>query len=266
MGGILFTITFGLFGPLDFALSWYVRSTASRMVLLFPLLVIITYLTMSVGLALNTSGTGHTDELTHRPFAWAYFVVCTWVGSAAWSAITKSSEPETRRRMSFGIVPLLLLVPWLFGKEIEVGPSRLWKNTEAWWKMPVGLVESARFLRDHSRATDVVQRLAGRSSGLCVVGARGATTVRTSIDLLCNRKAQLPKIVADRYAQIIETQEAHGEVRHHRVRSPKSNQVVCGPSGGHSRVGQIPSSLHPHSSRRDTASMNLDNEGCAVLS
>ena len=263
MGGILFTITFGLFGPRYFALSWYVRSTASRMVLLFPLLVIITYLTMSVGLALNTSGTGLPDELAHRPFAWAYFVVCTWVGSAAWSAITKSSEPETRRRMSFGIVPLLLLVPWLFGKEIEVGPSRLWKGSEAG-----GRCQPASWSRRGSCATIAEPptscKTRGPMSGLCC--RRSRSDNRTYFE-----RSMQPGTGALRKSLPIAMPRSSSS-RSSR-RSPTSLSSLAEiESGGLWSIrrtlshGQIPSSLRPHSSRGDTVSMNLDNEGCAVLS
>ena len=40
------------------------------------------YLIMSLGLAYDKNQVGTPDELLHRPFVWAYFVVCSWVAGA----------------------------------------------------------------------------------------------------------------------------------------------------------------------------------------
>ena len=156
MAAILLVITFGCFLLLYAALAWWLRKAENRMVLLFPLLIISVYMFMSVGLNLNVSTTGNQDELIHRPFVWAYFVVCTWVGGGAWIAVSRW-RPESRwPAIATAIVPLLVLVPWILGRGIVVDTPGAWNNA-AQWAVPAGLVKAAYFIRDHSRATDIVQ-------------------------------------------------------------------------------------------------------------
>jgi len=161
MAVIIFVITFGAFGPLYFVLAWRLRRVASRMVLLFPLFVMIVYMFMSTSLAPNANG--NTDELTHRPFAWAYFVVCTWVGGATWRIVSRSLPQRNWQWAIPAVAFFLLLVPWTFGKGIEVGPTRLWTNYHVWWLVPPGLVRAAYYIREHSQPTDIVQDSEGDS-------------------------------------------------------------------------------------------------------
>ncbi len=207
MATIVFVITFGLFAPVLFALAWRLRRAADRMVLSFPFLVVIVYMTMSAGLALNTRG--HPDELLHRPFAWAYFVVCAWVGGGAWFVASKWLPQPRLRAIAVAGIPMLFVVPWVFGKAIEVGPSRLWKVADP-WTAPAGLVRSAQFIRERSQPADIAQDSLG--DGRLILSALAE---RQPYVQQWNAYAQFggrpPPIISERFGQITQFKNYEGE-------------------------------------------------------
>ncbi len=51
---------------------------------LFPMIVVMNYLIMSLGLARDDRVRYHSDELLHRPLVWAYFAVAAWTGGCVY--------------------------------------------------------------------------------------------------------------------------------------------------------------------------------------
>lgn len=156
MGGMLFLGTFGAMGLLYFAMLWLFRKKMSNGVLLFPAIVIVNYLLMSLGLAYDSHGIGSPEEFLHRPFVWAYFVVTAWVGGMIYlryrNILNRSGEA---REVILAAVFLSLLFPLFLGREVQQGPS--WGKACVNQAVPTGLVKACDFIRTHSERSDIVQ-------------------------------------------------------------------------------------------------------------
>lgn len=124
----------------------------------FPLLIVLNWLLMSMGLAYNTKDPQHQDELLHRPFVWAYFVVAAWSGGLAYRLFLDGPARRSRAvrvGLAAGLVPLLI-VPFVFGVSIQFGSVR-WGKSLAFRPCPRGLYECARFVREVADAGDLVE-------------------------------------------------------------------------------------------------------------
>src|SRR5690606_25068366 len=75
---VLITVL-GLILPIFIILVVSLRRRIALPFLLFPLLLIVNFLTMFFGLALDFSSST-PDELSHRPLMLVYFFVVAWVG------------------------------------------------------------------------------------------------------------------------------------------------------------------------------------------
>ncbi|MFI0435323.1 MAG: hypothetical protein ACH350_06310 [Parachlamydiaceae bacterium] len=122
---------------------------------LFPLLVIVIYLIMSCGLSPDDRRIGQPEELLHRPFVWAYFVLMIWCGGAVYYNLFGYQLPQSKqiKRLFCLIIMLLQMIPLHYGKNIEAFPE--WgMNGE---KIPFGLFQTAHFIQEHSHPDDIVQ-------------------------------------------------------------------------------------------------------------
>ncbi|WP_143206451.1 hypothetical protein [Singulisphaera sp. GP187] len=176
---LLFYGTFGLFGVayLVFLLVVVGREAVRRPMnarlgyLVFPLLIIINYLVMSLGLAFNNKPPAHPEELLHRPLVWAYFVVVAWVGGLAYAIFLEERirrSSSLRNAFMVGAV-VLLVVPFSLGQSVQVGPE--WGRELTNQAYPRGWFECARYIREHASAGDVVQDSEGDPN--LMVGAIG---------------------------------------------------------------------------------------------
>lgn len=127
----------------------------------FPFLILGNYLVMALGLAFNNKPPAHREELLHRPFVWAYFVVSAWAGGLVYALYLKD---RVRRSDSFRntlVVALMVWVgvPYLLGQNVQVGPH--WGRTVTNLAYPRGYFECARYIREHAPSGDVVQDAEG---------------------------------------------------------------------------------------------------------
>lgn len=163
----LYYATFGLFGLAYPALAFHFRSKIRKDVLFFPFFAIAMYLIMSLGFAYDKNQMGTPEELLHRPFVWAYFVVCSWVAGAIYMWKFGNHVPSGRLFRCILIVGLagLLTVPYFLGHKLQIGP--MWGNNFSWVRVPAGLVHACLFLRDSSGKRDVFQDSQGDPTVIC---------------------------------------------------------------------------------------------------
>jgi hypothetical protein len=99
------------------------------------------------------------EELLHRPFVWAYFVVCAWASAAASHLLIDYSQQHQLQALPkkklLWPLPGLLFIPLLFSHKIQTMP--LWEDFANFPRVPTCLVKSAGYIRDHSLAWDIVQ-------------------------------------------------------------------------------------------------------------
>ena len=147
--------TFGFFSVFYTVLLGHLKRYFKPVVWLFPLLVVTAYLVMSSCLALDDRHIGSAEELLHRPFVWAYFVLVVWCAGAGYHRLFGYALPANRQvTWLFLLFTLALaIVPISFGKGISTMKS--WKI--GYQELPVCQVETARFIRANSHANEVIQ-------------------------------------------------------------------------------------------------------------
>ena len=129
-------------------------------VLLFPVFIVVNYLVMSIGLAMDTRGIGTADELLNRPLVWAYFAVVTWTAGAAYYLAVGDRLPKSRAAQSglFALICLSLASTLYFAKNLQTFPTRKGLGSYAESNaVPLCLVRASEYIRDHSRPHDIVQ-------------------------------------------------------------------------------------------------------------
>jgi len=144
----------GLFLPLLLLLAALLRKRTRRLELWFPLLLLVNFLTMFFGLALDFDSST-PDELSHRPIMIVYFFVVTWIGGAIGRLITESRFPIGRARAAvLGLAALLMVVPAVFGPGVQL----MWAMPRiSPVRLPVSLMAVADYIRAHGGSEDVFQ-------------------------------------------------------------------------------------------------------------
>jgi hypothetical protein len=144
----------GLFAPLLVILAIRMRRRTPLLLVLFPFLLIASFLAMFFGLALDFTRST-PDELSHRPVMVVYFFVVAWVGGAAALSLLESRRlGRFARPAIIGLAILLMVVPGFFGS----GVQRMWSMREfSQLRVPIGLVRAAEYMRDQGSAGDVFQ-------------------------------------------------------------------------------------------------------------
>ena len=162
---ILLFGTFGLWAFIYPLLLPKLKQKLSLPITLFPILITVNYLVMSQGLALDSHMVGRPEELLHRPFVWAYFVVCTWASAGLYFLLFGDAKPKwlfERNRLglmggvaiSF-IIIALMITPAYFGHNIH--SLALWRPNVDGVKLTTCFVKSAEYIRTHSKTLELVQ-------------------------------------------------------------------------------------------------------------
>jgi hypothetical protein len=144
----------GLFVPLLLILVMRLRRRTSLLLVLFPLLLMVNFLAMFFGLALDFSRST-PDELSQRPVMVMYFFVVAWIGGALGLTFIESRRlGHIARPAMIGLAFLLMAVPAFLGSGVQlmralprISPVRI----------PLGLVRAAEYMRDHGSPQDVFQ-------------------------------------------------------------------------------------------------------------
>ncbi len=156
-GMMIFINTFGIFGLLYFIILWLQRKKINLNILIFPLIIIVNYMVMSLGLAYDKHGIAMPEELIHRPFIWAYFIVCIWVGGAIYFYLQDYLVQNNKIQKSFIFIIIIsfLFIPYKLGVDIQGGIS--WGKSYINNQIPTGLVNCCDYIRNHSSKNIVIQ-------------------------------------------------------------------------------------------------------------
>jgi hypothetical protein len=161
LGGLLLALglvvtTFGFVTPLYALAVWRNRKMDSAAVRLFPILIGIVYLIMSTCLSPDTRHFGEPEELLHRHFVWAYFVLLTWTtaGLSQW-LLGDERSPSRPQRYAIAVVSAcMLIVPIRESNAIatfkQLGVIRP-------RELPLCQMKAVDYLRTHSAPGDIIQ-------------------------------------------------------------------------------------------------------------
>lgn len=157
--------TFGIWLFATPAVAILLRKRLSRPIGGFLFLVVGNYFIMSLGLALNTSDTGTPDELLNRPLVWAYFVVAAWTlgGFVYWLQINGQLQKTGVRLLAILVLTFGTIGAVVQARDLQTLPAWGRKNYADFNAVPLCLVHSVRYVRDHSSQRDVIQDSANDS-------------------------------------------------------------------------------------------------------
>jgi hypothetical protein len=144
----------GFLLPLLVVLVIRLRARVSLLHLLLPIVLVVNFLAMFFGLALDFSSST-PDELSHRPIMVVYFFVVSWIGGVVGSLLAASTLVNRPAKIACAVLAVALLaVPASFGP----GVQRMWAMPRiSPVRLPAGLVRAAEFLRSHGSSDDVFQ-------------------------------------------------------------------------------------------------------------
>jgi hypothetical protein len=152
--------TFGLWTAALVLVSFLSKTKIGAAALFFPFFVIVNYVVMSVGLAPDTRGIARPEELLHRPFVWAYFVVAAWVGAALYTLLFGNGPPERMSVRVMGAIFVLFSfsVPLTFARNIQTLPSvEGLESYKTFNSVPSALVQACLYIRKQSKIDDLIQ-------------------------------------------------------------------------------------------------------------
>jgi hypothetical protein len=158
--GMLLVTTFGCWLAACVILFFVKKAGTERAAHLFPILVIVNYIVMAVGLAVDEKQIGMPEELLHRPMVWAYFVVVAWTGAAAYVCLAGHGPPKSRlaRIATAAFAVLILAVPLKLGHNLQTMP--MWPGFGKFPDfnlMPAAFPQAAAYIRSHSDPSAVIQ-------------------------------------------------------------------------------------------------------------
>lgn len=156
---MLLISTFGIWIAAFMVTIVATRKSQSTENIVFPLLTLLVYLLMSIGLALDTQGIGTQDELLNRPLVWAYFAIVVWTAGGSYYLCFGSSAPvgKLSRGLLLALLAIGLLSPAYFSRNLQTFPTRGFKNYQDFNAVPTCLLTSARYIRAHSKPHDLIQ-------------------------------------------------------------------------------------------------------------
>ena len=155
---VMVYIGFVLFASMGWALGIYllVLKALSRKVgwsvALFPVLIVGIYLVMALGLALNDSEVGLPEELLHRPFVWAYFILTVWTAAGLYLFALSIPIPSgLQKYYPFALIGLFILFPLNHYENIQ-GHTQ-----SSQIQLPICQYQSAQFIKAHLQGQEVFQ-------------------------------------------------------------------------------------------------------------
>jgi hypothetical protein len=150
--------TFGIWTAICLFISFRRKVKIESAALLFPFLVIINYLVISLGLAQDTKGF-QVSELLHRQFVWAYFVVAAWSGAGVYVLLFGNESPPNKitRILAAIIIISSFSVPLVWAQNLQTLPYRGYDSYRALNPVPSDLIKACLYIRKHSQPKDVIQ-------------------------------------------------------------------------------------------------------------
>ncbi|MCP2086983.1 UNVERIFIED_ORG: hypothetical protein J2Y81_003000 [Paraburkholderia sediminicola] len=152
---VIVITTFGFVAPIYLAVFSRIKKTSGAAVAFFPVMVMAVYVLMAICLSLDTRHIGSPEELLHRPFVWAYFILLIWTVAGAYRCLFGDRAPPSRgaRYAVIAVALCLLAVPVLQRTEIQA--YKRWGIEDQ--ELPVCQVKAADFVRANSGPRDVIQ-------------------------------------------------------------------------------------------------------------
>jgi hypothetical protein len=157
--GILLLYTFGIWTAI-YLLTWLLlRRRIAAAAALFPFLVIVNYIVMSLGLAMDSKEVARPEELLHRPFVWAYFVVAAWSAAGAYILLFGPGPPASKfaRILATVIGISSIWTPLAWAHNFQTLPFPTYRSYKAMNPVPTGLVKACSYIRENSHPQDLVQ-------------------------------------------------------------------------------------------------------------
>lgn len=157
---MLLLSTFGIWIVAAPLVALTAKKRISNAVLLFPVIVVVNYLVMSIGLAMDTRGVGTPDELLNRPLVWAYFVVVAWTAGAGYYLVIGDRLPQSRVAQIglLALICLSLASPLHFSKNLQTFPTRQgFAKYDEFNSVPLCLLKAVQYIKDHSSPNDIIQ-------------------------------------------------------------------------------------------------------------
>lgn len=143
--------------PACLLLAWRRGKLASVDAL--PALALMFFLVCAFVIANNQRG--HVDELRHRPFVWAWFVLVVWVSGKLTQLFNfRADQPERLPGLLLiGLAVVLLIHPLKDGRQLQAGRARPKMDAFHDLAIPRDFVACCAFVRMHGTREDVVQAL-----------------------------------------------------------------------------------------------------------
>ena len=160
VAGFIVLITFGFWAAALLFVSLLNKTKIGTALFFFPFLVAVNYLVVSLGLALDANGIGRPEELLHRPFVWAYFVVAAWTGAGTYAYLIGNQPPRSRSALIFAAILALssFSVPLACARNIQTFPAfRGMGSYKMFNSVPSGLTKACLYIRKHSQIKDIIQ-------------------------------------------------------------------------------------------------------------
>lgn len=160
LAGYLVLSTFGLWAAALVLISFLGKMRIGVAAFLFPFLIVGNYVVMSLGLATDTMGIGLPDELLHRPFVWAYFVIVTWVGAGTYVCLVGNRGPRSTSARIFAVLFAVcsFSVPLVCARDIQTFPAaRQLASYRMFNSVPSDLSKACLYIRKHSETNDIIQ-------------------------------------------------------------------------------------------------------------
>lgn len=156
-------ILFGSFGAWTLiapVVFWKTRNRLPPRVLGFVILVVANYFVMSLGLAIDARLIGSSEELLNRPMAWAYFVLVSFACAGLYQLAFGNAAPPSRRLRGalVALIAVSLTSVWFLSRNAQtLRPLPGFGSYAQFNAVPLCEVRAAQYLRDHSRAGEVMQ-------------------------------------------------------------------------------------------------------------
>jgi hypothetical protein len=158
--GMLLLSSFGLWLVAWPVVGYFIRAKIPACWFYFPLLILVNYLLMSVGLALDSHHVGELEELLNRPFSWAYFVLAIWISAGGYFLLFGDSWPKTKQARTILLIVLgCFLFATLHGaRNIQTIPAWPKFNTyQAFNAYPDCLMKAVDYIRLQGSVDDLLQ-------------------------------------------------------------------------------------------------------------
>lgn len=154
---ILLLGTFGAWIIIYALIVFGLKQKLETAIVVMPILVVVNYLLMSQGLAMDSNGVGRPEELLNRPFVWAYFVMCSWSAAGLYFLFFGDDKPKGNfsKVVAASILIAGIAIPFHFGHNIH--SLAQWLPNVDGVQIPTCVVKSAEYIRDVSSPSAIIQ-------------------------------------------------------------------------------------------------------------